>query len=113
MLVWIYGGGYVAGSKTGSGDPAGLIKRSDEGIVFVAINYRLGALGWLSGPEFTKEGGVANAALHDQRLALKWVQEHIADFGGDPDRVTIMGESAGGGSIVHQITVRTLFWRQS
>lgn len=95
----------MAGSKVNSGDPAGLIRRSNEGIVFVALNYRLGALGWISGPTFQADGGDANAALHDQRFALEWVQRHIADFGGDPDRVTVMGESAGAGSIMHQITV--------
>lgn len=67
------------------------------------MNYRLGAFGWLSGPTF-QEDGDANAGLLDQRLALEWVQEHIASFGGDPNRVTVFGESAGGGSIMHQIT---------
>jgi carboxylesterase type B len=104
--VWIHGGGYVAGSKTNSGDPAGLIRRSNNGLVFVSINYRLGAFGWLSGNEFHSDGGVPNAALYDQRFALEWVRDHISNFGGDPDRVTVIGESAGGGSIMHQITVR-------
>jgi acetylcholinesterase len=70
----------------------------------VELNYRLGALGWLAGPTLQAAGGVSNAALYDQRLALEWVQKYIHLFGGDPDRVTIMGESAGGGSIMHQIT---------
>lgn len=92
---------------------------------FVALNYRLGAFGWLSGPTF-QENGTANAGLYDQRFALEWVQTHISKFGGDPSRVTVMGEStlihelnhpqclaksltrtaigAGGGSIMHQIT---------
>jgi carboxylesterase type B len=61
-------------------------------------------MGWLGGPTLQNEGGVANAGLYDQRLALQWVQDHIAKFGGDPKRVTVAGESAGGGSIVHQIT---------
>lgn len=69
----------------------------------------MGAYGFLTGPLFAQErdegilDGVPNAALHDQRFALKWVQKYIAKFGGDPDNVTIMGESAGGGSIVHQL----------
>jgi carboxylesterase type B len=68
------------------------------------LNYRLGALGWLAGPTLQAAGGVSNAGLYDQRLALEWVQNNIHLFGGDPDRVTIIGESAGGGSIMHQIT---------
>lgn len=77
------------------------------------MNYRLGAFGWLGGDE-VKKTGVANAALWDQRMALQWVQDHIEDFGGDPNRVTVMGESAGGGSLLHHITAfggerKTLF----
>lgn len=67
------------------------------------MNYRLGAFGWSSGPTL-QEDGDANAGLLDQRLALEWVQQNIAKFGGDPNRVTVFGESAGGGSIMHQIT---------
>lgn len=68
------------------------------------MNYRLGAFGWLSGPSFQGESGLANAGLYDQRLALQWIQKYIHLFGGDPTRVTVFGESAGGGSIMHQIT---------
>lgn len=68
------------------------------------MNYRLGAFGWLSGPSFEYAGGVANNGLYDQRLALQWVQDNIAKFGGDPNQVTVLGESAGAGSIMHQIT---------
>jgi carboxylesterase type B len=107
VLVWIYGGGYTAGSKSGSGNPAGLLERSmknnSAGVIYVAMNYRLGAMGWLSGPSF-QENGTANAGLHDQRFALEWVQKNIHLFGGDPKNVTVFGESAGGGSIMHQIT---------
>ncbi|ETI26891.1 hypothetical protein G647_09990 [Cladophialophora carrionii CBS 160.54] len=108
VVVWIYGGGYTGGSKGGSGNPSGLIASSQagggDGIIFVAMNYRLGAFGWLAGPSLQAAGGVSNAGLYDQRLALQWVRDHIHLFGGDPKRVTVMGESAGGGSIVHQIT---------
>jgi carboxylesterase type B len=106
--VWIYGGGFTGGDKAGinTGNPAGLIKRSNNGIIYVALNYRLGAFGWLAGPTFQADG-TPNAGLHDQRFALHWIQKHIATFGGDPDQVTVMGESAGGGSIMHQITVST------
>ncbi|BCR82668.1 uncharacterized protein ACHE_10070A [Aspergillus chevalieri] len=105
VLVWIYGGGYTVGEKT-SYDPRGLIQRSQkngEGVVYVALNYRLGAFGWLAGDTLTANG-TANAALHDQRLALEWVKENVHLFGGDSERVTVIGESAGGGSILHQIT---------
>lgn len=74
------------------------------------MNYRLGAFGWLSGPTL-QSNGTANAGLHDQRLALEWIQDNIHLFGGDPNRVTIIGESAGGGSIMHQITVRSTVGR--
>jgi len=106
--VWIYGGLFVQGDKTGSGNPATLLARSQanngNGVIFVAMNYRLGMLGWLAGPTFLAEGGTPNAGLLDQRLALQWIHDHIALFGGDPDNVTVMGESAGGGSIMHHIT---------
>ncbi|KAI9055325.1 hypothetical protein LZ554_000285 [Drepanopeziza brunnea f. sp. 'monogermtubi'] len=104
VLVWIYGGGYTGGSKTSEGNPASLISRSvendGEGVVYVAMNYRLGLFGWLAG----NENVTANVGLLDQRLALDWVQDNIYLFGGDPSRVTVMGESAGGGSIMHHIT---------
>lgn len=107
MLVWIYGGGYTAGSKAGNGNPATLLSSArdgnETGIIFVAMNYRLGMFGWMAGPTF-QESGTANVGLYDQRLALEWVKENIHLFGGDPDRVTVIGESAGGGSIMHQIT---------
>lgn len=109
VLVWIHGGGYTEGEKTGFGqyNPSGIIKASQvsgsEGVVFVAINYRLGAFGWLSGPTLQSDG-TANAGLYDERLALSWIQKNIHLFGGDGQRVTVFGESAGAGSIMHQIT---------
>lgn len=105
LVVWIYGGGYVGGDKSGinGGSPAGLIQRSNGSIIYIALNYRLGGFGWLSGPTF-QQSGSANAGLLDQRFALEWVQKYIHLFGGDPNRVTVMGESAGGGSLMHQIT---------
>ncbi|ESZ89551.1 carboxylesterase family protein [Sclerotinia borealis F-4128] len=105
VLVWIDGGGFTGGYKHET-NPAGLIKNSiilGEEFVYVSINYRLGLYGFLGGPTL-RSNGDANAGLLDQRLALEWVQEYIHLFGGDQNRVTVMGESAGGGSILHQIT---------
>lgn len=102
----IHGGGYVFGHK-GLWDNPGLVEASQvksEGIIFVSINYRLGALGWLAGLTLQDSGGVSNVGLYDQRLALEWVQTYIHLFGGDPAQVTVMGISAGAGSIIHQIT---------
>ncbi|KAI0845005.1 alpha/beta-hydrolase [Daldinia vernicosa] len=103
VLVWIHGGGFTFGSKDLYGNPAGLIARSQtdnqQGTIVVSINYRLGMYGWLSGSDVTP-----NLGLYDQRLALDWINENIVLFGGSPDRVTVMGESAGAASIVHQLT---------
>ncbi|KAJ6151658.1 hypothetical protein N7470_007255 [Penicillium chermesinum] len=107
VMVWLYGGGFTFTDD--SGNPAGLIAASKEssagsdGVIYVKINYRGGAFGFLSGPEI-QSNGTANAGLLDQRLALEWVQEHIRQFGGDPDRVTLFGQSAGAASILHKIT---------
>ncbi|GAA5950607.1 hypothetical protein JCM3765_000548 [Sporobolomyces pararoseus] len=103
---WIYGGGYQQG---GSGDRryngTWVVQRSVEmakPIIFVSINYRVAALGFLNSPELEKEGN-QNIGLYDQRLALHWVQENIAAFGGDPTKVTIWGESAGAFSVAGQL----------
>ncbi|KAI1371187.1 alpha/beta-hydrolase [Hypoxylon crocopeplum] len=108
VLVWVYGGGYSSGEKTGNGkfNPAGLLAASggsDPGFIFVAMNYRLGAFGFLGGDEVTTDG-TQNAGLYDQRLAFQWVQKYIHLFGGDKDRVTVMGASAGAGSLMHHVT---------
>ncbi|GME64871.1 carboxylesterase family protein [Neofusicoccum parvum] len=107
VLVWIHGGGYALGSKTNEANPRGLLERStnndSDGFVYVAINYRLGAFGFLPLP-LQQEEGKMNAGFYDQRMALEWVQNNIHLFGGDKNRVTVIGESGGGGSIMHQIT---------
>lgn len=77
--------------------------KGQDGAIWVAMNYRLGAFGFLSGPTL-QQNGTANVGLLDQRLALEWVQQYIHLFGGDPDNVTLMGVSAGAGSVMHQIT---------
>lgn len=68
----------------------------------VSLGYRLNILGFLSGKELQADGD-ANAGLLDQRAAIEWVQRHISRFGGDPDTITIDGESAGGASVVMQV----------
>ncbi|KAM0511442.1 hypothetical protein ACHAPE_009881 [Trichoderma viride] len=107
VLVWIFGGGYILGDKTMFGTPNDLMTATQangsDGAIWVAMNYRLGAFGFLSGPTL-QQNGTSNAGLLDQRLALEWVQDNIHLFGGDPDNITVMGISAGGGSIMHHIT---------
>jgi acetylcholinesterase len=105
VLVYIHGGGYVSGSKADF-TTAGLLQRAESTgppMVLVSLNYRLGALGFLNGPNVQKDG-LANAGLHDQRFALEWIRENIHLFGGDPGKVTVWGGSAGAGSIIQQIT---------
>jgi para-nitrobenzyl esterase len=96
VMVWIHGGGFVAGSAS---EPRQDGERlAEKGVIVVGINYRLGVFGFLAHPELTKEsgqGGSGNYGLLDQVAALQWVQRNIAAFGGDPTRVTIFGESAG------------------
>ena len=105
VMVWIHGGAFVVGGAAApTYDAARLC--AEQGVVVVTLNYRVGALGFLDlrdvpGGEDTD----TNCGLHDQLLALRWVHEHIAAFGGDPARVTIFGESAGAGSIVHLLAV--------
>jgi para-nitrobenzyl esterase len=98
VLVWIHGGGFVLDGARDY-DPTML---AAEGTVVVTINYRLGALGFLSHPALaSRPGGPSgNYGLMDQQAALRWVQRNIAEFGGDPDNVTIAGESAGGLSVL-------------
>ena len=67
--------------------------RNRKPIVYAEMNYRLGGFGWLAGSEILKQGA-ANLGMLDQRLALQWIADNIAEFGGDPDRVSIFGESA-------------------
>lgn len=95
VMVWIHGGGFVAGSgKTDLYGPDYLIS---EDVVVVTINYRLGVFGFLA-LEDPSLGVPGNAGLKDQVMALKWVQKNIRYFGGDPNNVTIFGESAGAAS---------------
>ncbi|SMY21325.1 unnamed protein product [Zymoseptoria tritici ST99CH_1A5] len=101
VLAEIHGGGYTRGqNKFIHGES--IVNASQGEMIFVAMQYRLGAYGFLSSEE-VRENGVANAGLLDQRAALEWIQRNIAKFGGDPSKVTITGGSAGGGSVVNQM----------
>lgn len=93
VMVWIHGGSNRAGSSWGPADS----DLTAQGVVAVGVQYRLGALGFLSHPALSAEQGGAsgNYGLMDQIAALEWVRDNIARFGGDPDNVTIFGESAG------------------
>ncbi len=123
VMVWIHGGSFVGGSGSGGLYRGGTLAREGD-VVVVTLNYRLGLLGflahpalasdeasWLDGEEWT---GFGNWGLADQVAALRWVRDHIADFGGDPDNVTLFGESAGGMSVSALLAVpaaRGLFHR--
>lgn len=98
VLCWIHGGAFVLGS--GNDYPAASWVARDD-IVVVTVNYRLGLLGFLdlSGHD-PSYAGSANNGIADQIAALEWIRDHIADFGGDPDNVTIAGESAGAMSVM-------------
>jgi len=108
VMVWIHGGAYVTGGgEDGWYDAARL---ADEGdVVTVTMTYRLGAFGYL----WTEEHGACNAGLQDQVVALRWVHDNIASFGGDPDNITMFGQSAGGHAIASILatTERPLFRR--
>ena len=92
VFVWFHGGGFLTGATS---DPTiDGARLAAQGLVVVSAAYRLGALGYLG-------VGAHNCGLLDQESALGWVRDHVAAFGGDPANVTIAGESAGGGSVLH------------
>jgi para-nitrobenzyl esterase len=111
VMVWIHGGGNFSG---GAGIPIpattdtlwydGQFFAARQGVVLVTLQYRLGPLGFFAHPALADEGGPAgNQGLLDQRLALTWVKHNIAKFGGDPDNVTIFGESAGSADVCYHV----------
>ncbi|KZV94246.1 carotenoid ester lipase precursor [Exidia glandulosa HHB12029] len=106
VAVWFHGGGFLFG-RTESNDGTPIVIRSMElnmPVIYASMQYRLNAFGFLPGKE-VEAAGVGNLGLRDQRMALKWIQQHIASFGGDPYKVTIWGESAGAMSVaVEMIT---------
>src|SRR6185295_12354557 len=115
VMVWIFGGAYSeGGGNSPHNDGENLAKK---GVVVVNFNYRLGPFGFFSHPELTKESGhnaSGNQALADSLAVLRWVKTNIAAFGGDPNNVTIFGESAGAamvGGLVGSPLAKGLFHR--
>ncbi|KIK58006.1 hypothetical protein GYMLUDRAFT_171652 [Collybiopsis luxurians FD-317 M1] len=100
-VVWIHGGGYFGGNGS-SYFGSDLLQEAKNEVIAVVIQYRLGLFGFLAGKD-VKENGDLNAGLLDQHLALQWVHKNIAKFGGDPQKVTIWGESAGAGSVLQHV----------
>ena len=105
VVVWLHGGAWQSGGGALDWyDGANLARRGD--VVVVAVNYRLAALGWLYVP-----GQTANAGLLDQEAAIDWVLDNIQDLGGDPQQLTVMGQSAGASSICAMLARRPRFSR--
>jgi para-nitrobenzyl esterase len=100
VFVWIYGGGFVSGSAACAvydGE-----EYAKKGVIFVSINYRVGVFGFLAHPELTRESGTGssgNYGILDQIASLNWIKRNISAFGGDPENVTIAGQSAGAMSV--------------
>jgi carboxylesterase type B len=106
VLFWIYGGGFELGSTSTYDGTSLLAEASKQGqdFIFVAVNHRVAGFGFLAGKEILDDGA-SNLGLLDQRMGLEWVADNIADFGGDPDKVTIWGESAGAISVFDQMAL--------
>ncbi|KAK8204087.1 Carboxylesterase [Phyllosticta capitalensis] len=103
VLNFIYPGGYVFGSKDWFLYQTGLwLENSDNNLIYVAGNHRMGAWGFLTGPTVEKEA-TSNLGLHDQRAVLQWIQDYIGLVGGDKNKVTAFGLSSGGSSIMHHV----------
>ena len=105
VALWIHGGAYAGGC----GNDAAFDGEAwaERGVILVTINYRLGLLGFFSHPALSEEngyGGSGNQGIYDQLAAIQWVHNNIAAFGGDPDNLTIMGQSAGAGSVKSLVT---------
>jgi para-nitrobenzyl esterase len=104
VMVWIYGGGLQEGYPWEMEFDGERIAR--RGVILVSINYRLNVFGFLTHPEIIKnssDGFVANWGYLDQKAGIDWVRRNIANFGGDPENITIFGQSAGGGSVLAHI----------
>lgn len=114
VVVWVYGGAFVFGSK--SQDLGGaynspfyngtsILSASEAEVIYITGNYRLGAFGWLAGTTMEQQA-LSNAGLYDQRLLFQWVQDFVHLVGGDKTQVTAWGESAGASSILHHLIAR-------
>lgn len=104
VMVWIYGGGLMEGYPTEMEFDGERIAR--RGVILISVNYRLNVFGFLTHPEIIKnspDGFVANFGYLDQKAGIDWVRRNIANFGGDPDNITIFGQSAGGGSVLAHV----------
>jgi para-nitrobenzyl esterase len=111
VMIWFHGGSYMGGSGDLQSDipfyDGHHLCETGDGVIVVTVNYRLGIFGFFANDELLAEGGTAgNMGTQDQRSALEWVQANAAAFGGDPKRVTIFGESAGGGSVAIHLTAK-------
>lgn len=99
-MLWIQGGGFVDNYNPDY-NGTGLIEASGGNVIVVTFNYRVGPYGFLASEELAAEGNL-NMGIQDQRAAINWVSQHIAEFGGDPARITLFGTSIGGGSVLLQ-----------
>lgn len=97
VIIYIHGGSFTGGSAN-EGQISG-VKFAENGIITVALNYRLGAFGFCSHPDLRQNGACGNFGLFDQAAAIKWVYDNIEAFGGDKDKITLMGQSAGAMSV--------------
>ncbi|PNP51629.1 hypothetical protein THARTR1_07746 [Trichoderma harzianum] len=106
VAFWIYGGGFQLGATVTYDGSSLLSSAVSQGqpFIYVAVNYRVAGFGFMPGAEVLKNGS-ANVGLLDQRMGLQWVADNIAAFGGDPDKVTIWGESAGAMSVFDQMVL--------
>ncbi len=102
VLFWIYGGGFSGGRASDPCFDGEAINR--EGAIVVTFNYRCGPLGFFALPELDQTHGSKNCGILDQVMALRWVRENIAAFGGDPERILVFGQSAGGISVRMMLT---------
>eukprot|EP00051_Salpingoeca_urceolata_P020620 m.311762 g.311762 ORF g.311762 m.311762 type:complete len:756 (+) comp19654_c1_seq14:3274-5541(+) len=109
VMFWVHGGGYESGTSNESRLNGTWDVGLTQGIVIVTINYRLNVFGFLGGDELRSRdpsSSTGNYGLQDQRLALSWVSKHIRAFGGDPQRVFLVGESAGAGSVSNHLVMK-------